>query len=61
MGLRSLVWSGCVEPVKPKLWQASLGQVENFVCVFGNGGECAGNTGLWQVSDVRVWKFQCWS
>jgi hypothetical protein len=38
-----------------------LVRLTNFFCVFGNAGECSCVTGLYQVSDVRVWKLQCWS
>jgi hypothetical protein len=35
-----------------------LGSQTNFI-VFANAGECSCDTGLYQVSDVRVWKLQC--
>jgi hypothetical protein len=39
--------------------QATFGHADKSLCVFTNAVYCPCVTGLWQVSDVGVWKLQC--
>ena len=44
---------------KASLDDLCLGDTGKFLCGFANARECSCDTGLCQVSDVRVWKLQC--